>query len=108
MPPDVETAIYRVVQEAINNIARHACARNVALTLEFANNRVEIQIVDDGKGFDSASSASAPNGKRGLGLMGMKERMSVIGGELHLQSQPGKGTAIHLIVPLQQGSNGKD
>ncbi len=108
LSPDVETALYRVVEEAINNIARHSRARSAELVFEFTNDRVEIRVSDDGSGFDLASLKVAPDGKRGLGLMGMEERMGVINGEFHLESNLGSGTVIHLIVPIREGEHGKN
>ncbi|MBI4785870.1 MAG: HAMP domain-containing protein [Chloroflexi bacterium] len=105
LPAVVETALFRVVQEAINNIARHSGARNAEVVFTSADQQIEIRIADDGCGFDPTRLAGAPDGKRGLGLMGMQERMSVIGGEFQLCSAPGKGTVIRLTAPIQQGEN---
>ena len=106
--PDIEITLFRVVQEAINNIARHSKAQHSNLVFEFFTDRVEVRISDDGEGFDLARIETKPEENRGLGLMGMSERMSTIGGEFHLQSMPGKGTVISLAVNLGRLDNDKD
>ncbi len=100
LPPFVETAIFRVVQEAINNIGLHSHARHADFLFELTAQGAEVRITDDGVGFDLAKRMDTPDGKRGLGLMGMEERMRAIGGEFHLQSEPSQGTAIRLVVPI--------
>ncbi len=102
LPAPVETAVFRVVQEAINNIALHSHARHADFVFDLRDDWVDVRITDDGCGFDAAGLNDAPDGKRGLGLMGMQERMTAIGGELHLRSVPGGGTALRLIAPLDQ------
>jgi len=108
LPPAVETALFRVAQEAINNIARHSHATHASFVFQFADDCVEARIADDGNGFDVASVAGAPDGKRGLGLMGMEERMSTVGGMFRLRSDPGAGTVIRLQVPLDGRNNAQD
>lgn len=110
LPPAVETALFRVVQEAINNITRHSGARRADFVFEFLPDHTEVWVTDDGKGFDPTSALGFTDGKRGLGLMGMEERMSAVGGQFNLQSAPGKGTLIQLIVPAEETTeqgNGK-
>ena len=101
LSPPVEIALFRVVQEAINNLARHSFARHAHCVFEFDADRVVVRITDDGIGFDPGSITRAVNGKRGLGLIGMEERMSAIGGALHLRSTPGGGAGITLIAPVE-------
>lgn len=101
LPPPIETTLFRVVQEAITNIARHSKAQHAELVFDFADDQIEVRVTDDGVGFDPAGVASAWNGQRGLGLMGMEERMSTIGGEFDLCSAPGEGTTIRLSVPIK-------
>ncbi|MDA8189708.1 MAG: cache domain-containing protein [Dehalococcoidales bacterium] len=102
LPPEIETALYRAVQEAITNIAKHAHAENVSLTLDFDESGVTVEIEDDGDGFDvqAVSDAAAINGS--FGLLGMRERISLLDGELEVSSEPGSGTRIRLVVPLWQ------
>jgi signal transduction histidine kinase len=108
LPPAIETVLFRVVQEAINNIARHSSATHASFVFQFADDCVEARLADDGNGFDVSSVAGAPDGKRGLGLMGMEERMSTVGGTFRLRSAPGAGTVIRLHMPLDGRGNGKD
>ena len=116
MSPEIETALYRVVQEAINNIARHAAARNVEIGLELEDGIAMVNIIDDGIGFDltelsmgaikDIDSADIPSSEntRGLGLLGMQERIELLGGELEIIAIPGNGTQIHIRVPLRERS----
>jgi signal transduction histidine kinase len=99
--PEIETAIYRVVQEALTNIAKHAEARNASFVLEFRNSSLVAIVEDDGKGFDVGSAIRSGGKERKLGLFGMQERASLIGGTLTVESQPGVGTTIFLEVPLE-------
>ncbi len=96
LPVMTETAIFRVAQEAINNIAQHSHAAHAVILFQFADDCVEARIADDGDGFDPSQ-----NGGRGLGLMSMEERMTAIGGMYRLRSKPGQGTVIRLRVPIQ-------
>ena len=100
LPSAVETALFRVVQEAINNIARHSRATRADFVLEFAPTQVQVWIKDNGKGFNPATVFSATDHQRGLGLMGMEERMTAAGGRLQIHSTPGEGTTIQLIMPV--------
>lgn len=116
LAPEIETTLYRVVQEAINNIARHAAARNVEINLELNEETAKVDIRDDGIGFDLTElNASAvkdleemegtqPDNTRGLGIMGMQERIELLGGELEILTAPGNGTQIHILVPLRERS----
>jgi two-component system sensor histidine kinase UhpB len=95
--PEVELVVYRVVQEALTNIARHAGASRVDVTLRFGDDAVEVAVEDDGRGFDVAEATS--NRERGLGLFGMRERVELIGGSISIDSQVGQGTRIRVEVP---------
>ncbi len=108
LPWAIETALFRTVQEAINNIARHADAQRVALTFNFEQDLVEIQVQDDGVGFDPKEIETASDPRRGLGLMSMQERVEAVGGEFFLDSRPGRGTLIRARVPIQEGNNGSN
>ncbi|MBM3127373.1 MAG: HAMP domain-containing protein [Chloroflexi bacterium] len=100
LPSKVETALFRVVQEAINNIAKHSGARNVHLNLDCSDGVVAIQVADDGIGFDLNEVARAGDRRRGLGLVGMQERVGLLGGKISLISDPGQGTQISIYVPV--------
>jgi len=116
LSPEIETALYRVVQEAINNIARHAAARNVEIGLELYDGTAMVNITDDGIGFDLTELNTGTiididnkdfllsENTRGLGLLGMQERIELLGGELEIISIPGNGTQIHIRVPIQERS----
>ena len=104
LPPVIETALFRVAQEAISNIARHALARNLRLRMERDAGRVRILVEDDGIGFDLVQVVLSPDNARGLGLLGMRERVELLGGALDIDSAPGCGTRIHIDVPLEGGS----
>ena len=98
----IETTIYRVVQEALTNVAKHAGATRVALIAERRANELRVIIEDDGRGFDVGSI----NDARRLGLRGMRERAVLVGGALQIESTPGSGTTIFLTVPLMtRGDN---
>ncbi len=94
MTGDAETVIYRVVQEALTNVARHAHAELVTVDLHREGTHLHVHISDDGRGFD-------PDRVRGsLGLTGMAERAVLIGASLTIASEPGAGTRVHLAVPV--------
>jgi two-component system sensor histidine kinase UhpB len=90
---DVELAIYRVAQEALTNVVRHAGCAEARLLLRAARGGAELEIADEGKGFDAAG---APEG---AGLRGMRERALLVGGRLAIQTAPGRGTSVRLRVP---------
>lgn len=93
LPEEFKTCIYRVVQEALHNVARHASARSVRIVAQQEPGRLQLSIQDDGTGFDVERS-------RGLGLLGMEERVAHLGGRLRLVSEPGHGTLISVVLPL--------
>ena len=101
LPDEHKTCIYRLVQEAVNNAARHANARNVEVTVKREEARVLFSVRDDGAGFDT-------HFVRGLGLLGMEERVKRLGGQFRLDSHLGRGTLISAELPLVQwnGKNG--
>jgi signal transduction histidine kinase len=99
LAPEVETALFRAVQEALSNVARHARAETVLIQLGRRGGVVELEVEDDGQGFDPATAAApAPSG-RGLGLLGMRERLELVGGRAIIESAPGQGTRVRLQVP---------
>lgn len=91
-----EINLYRIVQEAFNNTAKYAEAKNIILSLQDDENNFHLTIEDDGKGFNLNATPSSP----GMGLIGMKERVSSMNGEMEIKSEPGKGTRIKIEVPL--------
>ena len=92
----IETVLFRILQEAVNNIAKHAEARRAHLLLEFLGDKVTGTVEDDGRGFDPEAAGA----KGGVGLAGMQERASLVGGILTIASQPGQGTRISVSIPL--------
>lgn len=105
LPAEVEIALFRIVQEAIVNIARHAHAESAYVSLEFKDNGVSVQIEDDGIGFDYSPSLRADSGGRGVGLLGMQERAELLGGTLTIDTKPGAGTRIFIHIPVKSEDN---
>jgi signal transduction histidine kinase len=99
LPPEVETAAYRIVQEALTNVVRHARASKVQVEVRRDDSTVRAVIRDDGQGFDVAATL-ARRGDRGLGLIGMRERVEALGGKLSIESSPGRGTEVSLTIPV--------
>ncbi len=99
LPPEVETALFRAVQEAIVNIARHAHAESVLIQGAVEHGSVTIEIEDDGVGFEPQQVGSTPGSLRGVGLLGMRERIEILGGSMQLESEPDGGTRVVMRVP---------
>ena len=97
-----ETILFRVMQEAINNVIQHSEASHVALALDYADPDIIVSLVDDGRGFSIDDSRDPKTGHLGLGLLGMRERLALIGGKLDVQSSPHKGTRLQVTIPLAQ------
>lgn len=108
--PEVEITLFRIVQEAVMNIARHARAQNVFVLFKIEDNIVNVDIEDDGEGFDLAllftPGARDAKDRRGLGLLGMRERVLLIGGKIDLCSKPGLGTRVDIRIPLERAEAG--
>ena len=100
IPHDTEINLYRITQEALNNVLKHANARRVAVILECRDNQLVLVIEDDGVGFDKETAGAA---ERGMGLIGMQERAALIGGTLEIEAGPGAGTTIFVRAPLIPG-----
>jgi len=100
LPSEVEVALFRITQEAINNITKHAEATNVAIDLQCDGEKCVLRIEDDGKGFDVEEITRVEKTGRGVGLFGMKERVTLVGGRCSIESQRGRGTTIVSEVPL--------
>lgn len=97
--PRVETALYRTVQEALTNVAKHARASSVVVRLEEADGWLRCIVQDDGAGFDRMS-ATREGASAGLGLIGIRERLASLGGKLQLESSPGRGARLVAVLPL--------
>ena len=98
--PDIETALYRILQEALTNVAKHAAATGVSVILKRSEQGVQIIVDDQGIGFDVESNSLWTGSRQNLGLLGMRERIEAVGGRLDIESTPGHGTAIYARVPL--------
>ncbi len=101
LPPAMEIALYRITQEALTNVIRHAQASNVVVRLLHQNNRLTLQVEDDGIGFEPQALQSAEVPEKSWGLWGMQERVSTLKGEFMVNSVPGRGTKIVVNVPLE-------
>jgi PAS domain S-box-containing protein len=102
---EIQTALYRILQEALNNVAKHSRATHVQILLEGRSDRVSLIVEDDGRGFDTA--AAFVDGAKPLGLVGMRERAALLGGTLDVES-PGRGTRVVARIPAPVRSNGKN
>ncbi len=101
MPGEVETHLYRIAQEALNNTLKYAKAASVSVLLEIRSDEIRLIVEDDGIGFDLDSTAKAERKPaRGLGLTSMKERADLLGGRLEIETRPGRGTTIFVNVPF--------
>jgi signal transduction histidine kinase len=100
LPPHIETALYRMAQEAINNIRKHADAAVVQIDLEWAPGEVVMRVIDDGKGFDVQAQQNIRPGTS-FGLTGLRERVTLVRGRLTIDSAPGRGTRIEIRVPIK-------
>jgi len=96
IPNTVATAIYRITQEALTNVGRHARATHVTARLTSENGDLNLTVIDDGRGFDVKDLAASD----GLGVVGMRERATLVGGKFEVSSRPGEGTRIFLTVPV--------
>ena len=97
LAPELETNLYRVAQEALNNIAKHARAANVSVLLEQRADAVSLIVEDDGVGFDHDESADA--NEKGLGLVGIRERAALVGGTTEIDARPGAGVTVYVCIP---------
>jgi signal transduction histidine kinase len=94
MPPDAQQALFRVAQEALANIGRHARAQRVSVALDTRDERVHLEIKDDGRGFDETTGA------QGMGLRNIRARATGVGGAVNVRSRPGEGTTVHMSMPF--------
>jgi signal transduction histidine kinase len=101
LPADVDVTLLRVTQEALANVARHAEAERVTLTLSYMNDVVVLDVQDNGVGLDGA----APSAGSGFGLTAMRERIEQLGGTLFVESEPGEGTTLVVDIPLAKGDD---
>jgi signal transduction histidine kinase len=107
LPAAVETALYRIVQEALTNVVQHASASRVSLLLEARTGAAAVIVEDDGCGFEVDRLMRGPADKRWLGLYGMRERAELLGGTLTVESVPGAGTTVFVEVPMHDQREGQ-
>ena len=101
LPPEVEITAFRVAQEAVTNVIRHASASRVVVTIAHRSGKLEIGVVDDGRGFDVRATMEALSTGKALGLLGMQERARMLGGEFRIEATPGQGTSVRVVVPVE-------
>jgi len=99
LAPEIETNLYRIIQEALNNVLKHADAKRVSITMNYFGEEAVIVIEDDGNGFDPDTDSIHTTESSGFGLVGMKERAALVGGSLEIESSLGGGTVIMVRVP---------
>ena len=105
LSPEVETMLYRIAQEALNNVLKHAQATQVEVMLERRGPQVVLIVEDNGQGFDVSQTTGA-GVRAGLGLIGMRERAAIAGGSFEIETAPGQGTTVFVRVPLVQADAG--
>lgn len=105
--PVISLTVFRIVQEAMNNIRKHAQAQNAVVNLEFMDSDLKLYIYDDGKGFKvDTIKTQNEDINSGFGLFSMKERVELLDGQIEISSEPGKGTRINIAIPLVQDEEG--
>ncbi|MGN6425984.1 MAG: histidine kinase [Leifsonia sp.] len=100
LPMPVETALLRAAQGSLANVVQHACAASAGLTLSYMEDAVTLDVVDDGHGFDTGGSEDGAGHPGSFGLRAMRERAAALGGEVVIESAPGRGTAVAVTLPI--------
>ena len=100
LPASTEVAIYRVVQEALTNVRKHSEASVVILRIQFERENVSVEVSDNGKGFNLSKTMKSAVSVGHMGLLGMSERVTMLGGTLRIETRPGAGTGINLTIPV--------
>lgn len=108
VPPAVEAALYRIIQEALTNAAKHSGTQTANVVLQRRRELVQAIVSDDGCGFDVEATLRTPAARAHLGLHGMRERAALLDGTVTIESTPGEGTTIYVRVPVSGGLDGKD
>jgi len=98
--PQTEIVLFRIAQELMNNIVKHADAKTITISMNYYNDKLTVEIEDDGKGFSQLSNEEGKN-QNGLGLQNMLSRMAMIHGHIQIKSAPGKGTSAFIELPKQ-------
>lgn len=102
LPDPQATAVYRIVQEALTNVARHASASEVSVEIACEGQHLRMQVTDNGCGFDTAAVLRTGSAERHFGLVGLQERAALLGGKARVRSKPGQGTTITVELPLSE------
>jgi signal transduction histidine kinase len=102
-PPEAAIHVYRIMQEALSNVTKHSGAREAWVMLREKDNQLELEIRDNGKGFETSPEMKRAAGQ-GIGLMGMRERAEHLQGSLSIRSAPNKGTTVSVRIPLRRPS----
>ncbi|HEX9304991.1 MAG TPA: sensor histidine kinase [Thermoanaerobaculia bacterium] len=106
--PDLETLVYRIVQEALTNVARHSGARAATVTLSRERRKLSVRIADRGAGFAPEALLSANDEERGFGVRAMRDRVEFVNGRFSLRSAPGEGTVVEAEIPLPDPAKEKE
>jgi signal transduction histidine kinase len=104
-PPESQIHVYRILQESLTNISKHAEARYVSLAIERGESEVSLVVEDNGKGFDTREVAARYSMERGLGLAAMGERARMLEGSLEISSRKGEGTKVTVIIPIENSGD---
>jgi len=100
LPPDYEIVLFRISQEALTNVAKHSQSTQAEIVLDFGADRVMMEVKDDGRGFESDDVLKNIGSTKGWGILGMRERATLVGGQVEIDSVVGQGTCVRVIVPL--------
>src|SRR5262249_27067199 len=103
-PGEQATMVYRIVQEALNNLVKHSSATSASVTIERDLRCARIRIQDNGRGFDRASVVGPRKVRTGIGLTSIDERVGMLGGTMDVRSGPGQGTALEIEIPLSEAA----
>jgi signal transduction histidine kinase len=104
LPNAVRTSLYRFLQEALTNVAKHAKASQVAVDLRLVDQTISLSIADDGRGFDPSTAMAGQGISAGIGLIGMQERIELLHGSLEIEAQPGQGACLVAHIPWRASS----
>ena len=104
---EIETILYRIIQEALNNVAKHSGGTRVALVLRRTEKQVQAIIEDDGRGFPNRVTSQSGNGGGRLGLLGIQERLGIVGGDFKIESAPKRGATLFVRIPIPKAHEKK-
>lgn len=105
LSPEAETSVYRILQEGLNNVVKHSKATAARIEIRKFHNQLLIKVHDNGAGISSPVTTENGNGAKGFGLVGIAERVRVLGGSMAVDSQPSRGTAINITLELTNGAH---